>query len=75
MTSYWMELGGTGAGLGVLGTLARSGLILICSVTLIYVNPAAVLASKRDLTPSVFHGAESDHDLIVTTKYLEKEWW
>jgi hypothetical protein len=74
MTSYWSELGGIATGLGVLATLSRPGLILIRSVTLICDNPAAVLASKRDLTPSVFHRTESDFDLITTIKYLEEEW-
>jgi hypothetical protein len=59
--------------LGVLGTLSRSGLIFICAVTLICDNSAAVLSSKRDLTPSVFHRIESGFDRIATIKYLEKE--
>jgi hypothetical protein len=43
-------------------------------VTLIRDNLADVLASKRYLTPSVFHCTKSDFDLIATIKYLEKEW-
>jgi hypothetical protein len=72
--SYRSELGGIAAGLGVLGTLARSGMIRIRGLALIYDNSAAILASKCDLTPSVFHRIESDFDLIATIKYLEKEW-
>jgi hypothetical protein len=49
-------------------------MIRIRGVTLICDNSAAVLASKRDLTPCVFHRTESDFDLIATIKYLEKEW-
>jgi hypothetical protein len=74
MTSYRSELDGIAAGLSVLGTLSRSGSILIRSVTLIYNNSAAVLPSKRDLAPGVFHHMESDDDLITTIKYLEREW-
>jgi hypothetical protein len=72
--SYRSELGGISAKIGVLGTLARSGMIRILGVTLICDNLAAVLSSKRDLTPSVFHRIESDFDMIATIKYLEKEW-
>jgi hypothetical protein len=74
MASYWSELGGIAAVLGVIGTLSRSGMKRIRGVTLICDNSAAVLASKRDLTPSVFHHTESDFDLIATIKNLEKEW-
>jgi hypothetical protein len=59
MTSYWSELGGIAAGLGVIGTLMKSGLIIIRAVTLICDNSEAVLSSKQDLTPSVFHRTES----------------
>jgi hypothetical protein len=74
MASYRSELGGTASGLRVIWTLARSGMIRIRGVTLICDNSAAILASKRDLTPSVFHRTESDFELIATIKYLEKEW-
>jgi hypothetical protein len=67
--------GGVVSGIGFLGALARSVIIHIRGVTLICDNSAAVLASKRDLTPSVFHRTESDFDLIATIKYLEKEWF
>jgi hypothetical protein len=49
-------------------------MIFILGVTLICDKSAGVLASKRDLTPSVFHRTESDFDLIAKIKYLEKEW-
>jgi hypothetical protein len=54
--------------------LARSGMIRIRGVTLVCDNSTDVLASKRDLMPSVFHLTERDFDLIATIKYLEKEW-
>jgi hypothetical protein len=72
MTSYRSEMGGIATGFRVLGTLARSVMIRIQRVTPICNNLAAVLASKCDLTPSVFHHTESDFDLIATIKYLEK---
>jgi hypothetical protein len=74
MASYRSELGGIAAGLGVPGTLARSRMIRIRGVTLICDNSAAVLASKHDLTPSVFNRTESEFNLIATIKYLENEW-
>jgi hypothetical protein len=74
MTTYGSEPGGIAAGLGILGTLARSGLKLVHAVILICNNSVAVLSSKRDLTPSVFHCTESNLDLIATIKYIEKEW-
>jgi hypothetical protein len=74
MASYQSDLGWIAAGLRVLGTLERSGMIRIRGVTLICDNSAALLASKRNLTSSVFHHTESDFDLIATIKYLEKEW-
>jgi hypothetical protein len=49
-------------------------MICIRGVTLICDNSKAVLASKQDLPPTVFHCTESDFDLITTIKYLEKEW-
>jgi hypothetical protein len=75
MVSYLSELGGITAGNGVLGTLARSGMIRIQGVILFCDNSAAVLANKRDLTPIVFHNTERDFDLIATIKFLEKEWY
>jgi hypothetical protein len=72
MTSYRSELGEIEAGLGVLGTFVRSGLILIRLETLICDNSAAVLARKFDLTPHVCRQTESDYDFIAAIKYLEK---
>jgi hypothetical protein len=66
MTSYQSELSEIAAGPCVLGTLSISGLILIRSVLLICDNSSAFLASKHDLTPSVFHCTESDYDRITT---------
>ena len=70
MTSYRSELGGITAGLGVLGTIVRSGRISIRNVEFICDNSAAILASSRGVTTSVFHHTESYYDLIATIKYL-----
>jgi hypothetical protein len=70
MTSYRSELGGIIARIAVLRRLTRSGLINARSTTFICDNSAAILASKRDLTQSIFHRTEGDHDLIATMKYL-----
>jgi hypothetical protein len=43
MQSYGSELGGLAAGLAVLGTLSRSGLINIASTTFLYDNSSATL--------------------------------
>jgi hypothetical protein len=74
MTSYRSELGGIIAGLTVLVTLTCSGLINVRSNTFICDNSAAMLASKRDPTQSIFHITEGDHDLIATMKYLQHNW-
>jgi hypothetical protein len=74
MTSYRSELGGIIAGLAVLGTLIRSGLINARSIKFICENSAAILASKGELTQSIFHRTEGDHDLIATMKYLQHNW-
>jgi hypothetical protein len=75
MTSYRSELGGIIAGLAVLGTLLWSGLINARHIKFICDNSAAILASKRELTQSIFHRTEGDHDLIVTMKYLQHNWY
>jgi hypothetical protein len=74
MTAYISELGGIIAGLAVLGTLLRSGLINARCIKFICYNSADILASKRDLTQSIFHRTEGDHDLIATMKYLHHNW-
>jgi hypothetical protein len=66
MTSYRSELGGIIAGLAVLGTLLRSGVINVRRIKFICDNSAAILVSKRELTQSIFHRKEGDHDLIAT---------
>jgi hypothetical protein len=71
MTSYRSELGGIIAGLAVLGTLLWPGRINARSIKFICDNSAAILASKRDATQSIFHRTEGDHDLIATMKYLQ----
>jgi hypothetical protein len=71
MTSYRSELGGKITGLAVPGTLIRSGLINARSITLICDNGPAILASKRELTQSIFHRTDGDHDFIATMKYLQ----
>jgi hypothetical protein len=70
MQSYQSELGGVAAGLAVLGTLSRSGLINIASTTLLCDNKSAVLSTNRPLTESIFHRIEEDHDLVSTIKNL-----
>jgi hypothetical protein len=74
MTSYRSELGGIVAGLTILGNLLQSGLINARSIKFICDNSAAILASKRELTQSIFHRTEGDHDLIATMKYLQHNW-
>jgi hypothetical protein len=75
MTSYRSDLGGIIAGLAVLGTLLRSGLINARCITFICDNSAAVSVSKRDLAQSIFHRTEGGHDLIATMKYLQHNWY
>jgi hypothetical protein len=72
MQSYRSEIGGVAAGLAVLGTLSRSGLINIASTTFIYDNASAILSANRPLTDSIFHRIEGDHDLVSTIKDLQE---
>jgi hypothetical protein len=74
MQSYRSELGGVAAGLAVLGTLSRSGLINIASATFLCDNESAVLSTNRLLTDSIFHRIEGDHDFISTIKDLQENW-
>jgi hypothetical protein len=62
------------AGLAVLGTLSRSGLISIVSTTFLCDNESAVLSTNRPLTDSIFNRIEGDHDLFSTIKYLQENW-
>jgi hypothetical protein len=62
------------AGLAVLRTLSRSGLINIASTTFLYDNESAVLSTNRPLTDSIFHRIEGDHDLVSTIKDLQENW-
>jgi hypothetical protein len=74
MQSYRSELGGVAAGLAVLGTLSRPGLINISSATFLCNNEPAVLSTNRPLTDSIFHRIEGDHDLVSTIKDLQENW-
>jgi hypothetical protein len=74
MQSYRPELGGVAAGLAVLGTLSRSGLINIASTTFLCDNAYAILPANRPLTDIIFHRIEVDHDLVSTIKDLQENW-
>jgi hypothetical protein len=74
MQSYRSELGGVSAGLAVLGTLSRSGLINIESATFLCDNESAFLSTNRPLTDSIFHRIEGGHDLVSTIKDLQENW-
>jgi hypothetical protein len=74
MQPYRSELGGVSAGLTVLGTLSRSGLINIASKTFLCDNASAILSSNRPLTDIIFHRIEGDHDLVSTIKDLQENW-
>jgi hypothetical protein len=74
MQSYRSELGGVAAGLAVIGTLSRSGLINVASTTFLCDNASAILSANRPLTDSIFHRIEGDHDLVSTIKYLQENW-
>jgi ribonuclease HI len=74
MTSSRSELGGLAAGLAVLGTLTRSGLINICVVRCVCDNKSAILDSKRQPSDSIFHKAETDYDVISTIHELQEMW-
>jgi hypothetical protein len=62
------------AGLAVLGTLSRPGLINIASTTFMCDNEAAVLSTNRPLTDSIFHHIEGEHNLVSTIKDLQENW-
>jgi hypothetical protein len=74
MQSYRSDLGGVAAGLAVLGTLSRSGLIKIASTTFLCDNGSAVLWTNRPLIDSIFHRIEGDHGLVSTIKDLQENW-
>jgi hypothetical protein len=74
MQSYRAELGGVAAGLALLGTLSRLGLINTASATFMCDNKSDVLSTNRPLTDSIFHRIEGDHDLVSTIKYLQENW-
>jgi hypothetical protein len=74
MKSYRSELGGVAAGLAVLGTLSRSGLINIASTTFLCDNESAMLSTNRPLTDSICHRIEGYHDLVSTIKDLQENW-
>jgi hypothetical protein len=74
MKSYRSELGGVSAGLTVIGTLSRLGLINIASMTFLCDNESAVLSTNSPLTDNIFHRIEVDHDLVSTIKDLQENW-
>jgi hypothetical protein len=74
MTSYRSELGGIIAGLAVIGMLHRSGLVCLRHIKFVCDNSAAIIASKRIVTQSIFHRLESDYDMISTMKFLQGNW-
>jgi hypothetical protein len=74
MQSYRSDLGGVAAGLAVLGSLIRSGLINIASVMFLCENEPAVLSTNRPLTESIFHHIEGDHNLFSTIKDIQENW-
>jgi hypothetical protein len=74
MTTYRSELGGQSAGLAVLGTMARSGPINICSVKCVCDNKSAILASNRQTSENIFHKTETDYDVISTIHELQDMW-
>jgi hypothetical protein len=73
--SYRSELGGVAAGLAVLGTLSRPGLINIASTTFLYDNESTLLLTNRPLTDIIFHRIEGDHDLVSTINDLQESWY
>jgi hypothetical protein len=74
MTSYKSELGGLAAGLAVLGTLVRSGLLNIRLVKCVCDKKSVILASNRQRTDSIFHKTETDFDVISTIQELQEMW-
>jgi hypothetical protein len=62
------------AGLAVLGTISRSGLINIASTTFLCDNASAILSANRPLIDSIFHRIEGDQDLVSTIKDLQENW-
>jgi hypothetical protein len=72
--SYRSELGGVAAGLAVLGTISRSGLINIAYTAFLCDNASTILSANRPLTDSIFHRIEGDHYLVSTIKDLQENW-
>jgi hypothetical protein len=72
MQSYRSELGGVAAGLAVLGTLSRSGLINITSTTFLCENESAVLSTNRPLTDSIFHRLKEITTSLVQSKTYKR---
>jgi hypothetical protein len=62
------------AGLTVLGTLSRSGLVNIAPATFLCDNESAVLSTNRPRKDSIFNRIEGDHDLVSTIKDLQENW-
>jgi hypothetical protein len=74
MQSYRSELGDVAAGLAVLRTLSRLGIINIASTIFLCDNASAIFSANRPLTDSIFHRIEGDHDLVSTIKDLQENW-
>jgi hypothetical protein len=72
--SYRSELGVVAAGLVVLGTLSRYGLINIASAMFLCDNKSAVIFTNMPLTDSIFHHIEGNHDTVRTMKDLQENW-
>jgi hypothetical protein len=75
MQSYRSELGVVAAGLAVMGTLSRSGLINIASANFPCDNESAFLSTNRPLTDNIFHHIEGDYDLVSKMKDLQENWF
>jgi ribonuclease HI len=74
MTPYRLELGGLAAGLAVLGTLVRPGIIIIRSVKCVCYIKSAILSSNRQPSDSIFHKTETDYDVRSTIHELKEMW-
>jgi hypothetical protein len=74
MTSYRSEIGGLVAGLGVLGTLFRSGAMNIRSIRFICDNESAVTAATRPKSKIIFHNTRCDWDIITKIQDLIVRW-
>jgi hypothetical protein len=70
-----LSWGEVAAGLEVLGTLSRSGLLNIASAAFLCDNESAIVYTNRPLTDIIFQRIESDHNLVSTIKDLQENWY